>query len=178
MFRLNIPTFKRPFLIIGVPPNEGILLLTANLKAKRFRHGLKFNPKLDDLGIISRRVVTTAGVNYMRDDFAAAAGAADITNFKYHASGTGTVAEAIGDTALGTEVEATRSTGTQVAYATKQYQSVAAIAYTTNRAITEHGLFSAATTGTLWDRSVFTAINVVNLDSIQFTYTLSISDNG
>lgn len=177
MFKINLPIFKQRFLLIGVPPSESILFMNSELKARRRRRGIAYNPKLDNFGIVGRRSITTAGVNYMRDDLSAAAGGADITNFKYHGSGTGTVAEAIGDTALGTEVE-TRSTGTQVAYASKQYQSVATIAYTGTRAVTEHGLFSASTSGTLWDRTVFTAINVVNGDSIQFTYTLTLNDGG
>ncbi len=131
-----------------------------------------------DLGCVGRRVVTTAGVNYMRDDFAAAAGAADITNYKFHACGTGTTAEAIGDTALVTDSGVARVTGTQVAFASKQYQSVATMAFTGALAITEHGIFSASTAGTLWDRTVFAAINVANGDSIQFTYTLTIADGG
>lgn len=131
-----------------------------------------------DLGCVGRRVVTTAGVNYMRDDFAAAAGSADITNFKYHDSGTGTTAEAIGDTALVTATGDARVVGTQDNSVAKQYKSVATISYTTTLAITEHGLFSASSSGTLWDRTKFSAINVVSGDSIQFTYILSISDGG
>lgn len=131
-----------------------------------------------DLGCVGRRVVTTAGVNYMRDDFAAAAGSADITNFKYHDSGTGVAAEAIGNTALGTPTGDARVVGTQDNSVAKQYKSVATLPYTATLAITEHGLFSASTTGTLWDRTVFSAINVVSGDSIQFTYILSISDGG
>jgi len=49
---------------------------------------------------------------------------------------------------------------------------VGTISYTTTKAITEHGLFNAATAGTLLDRTVFTVINVVSGDSIQFTYEL------
>jgi hypothetical protein len=131
-----------------------------------------------DLGCIGRRVVTTAGVNYLRDDMAAAAGSADVTNFKYHDSGTGTGAEAIGDTALGTPTGDARVIGTQDNSVAKQYKSVATLSYTTTLAITEHGLFSASTTGTLWDRTKFSAINVGSGDSIQFTYILSISDGG
>ena len=131
-----------------------------------------------DLGCIGKRVVTTAGVNYMRDDFAAAAGAADITNFKYHDSGTGTVAEAIGDTGLGTPTGDARIVGTQDNSVAKQYKTVATVPYTATLAITEHGLFSASTVGTLWDRTKFAAINVVSGDSIAFTYILSISDGG
>jgi len=39
--------------------------------------------------------------------------------------------------------------------------------------VTEHGLFNASSAGTLMDRTVFSAINVVNGDSIQFTYELT-----
>ena len=93
-------------------------------------------------------------------------------------SGTGVVAEAVGDTALGTEVE-TRETGTQSEPAAAQYRTVATHTYAATFAITEHGVFSQlAVGGTLWDRSVFAAINVVNTDSIQFTYTLTSNSGG
>lgn len=137
-----------------------------------------------DLGCLGKRVVTTAGVNYLRDDFAAGAGGADISLFKYHGCGTGSVAEAIGDTALGAECttvlnpDSTRGVGTQVNSTAKTYQTVATLTFDGAAAITEHGIFSAASAGTLWDRTVFTAINVASGDSIQFTYTLTISDGG
>jgi hypothetical protein len=130
------------------------------------------------LGCIGKRVVTTAGVNYLRDTFAAHAGTADIQNFKFHACGTGVVAEAIGDTALGTDSGVARVTGTQVNSTTKVYQTVATMSFAGTLAITEHGIFSASTAGTLWDRTVFAAINVSSGDSIQFTYTLTITDGG
>ena len=129
-----------------------------------------------DLGCIAKRVVTNAGVTYMRDDFNDAAG--DINAFNFHDSGTGAVAEAVGDTALGTPAGPARVAGTKSTPAGNQYRTVATIAYTATLAITEHGLFSASTAGTLWDRSVFAAINVVNGESIQFTYTLTINAGG
>lgn len=135
------------------------------------------------LGTLSKRVVTTAGVNYLRDSFAAHASSHDVQNFKYHDSGTGTTAEAIGDTALvtptGTPSAATA--GTQDNSVAKTYKSVATITYSGSLAITEHGLFDGATRATpyiLWDRSVFAAVNVASGDSIQFTYTLTINDGG
>lgn len=137
-----------------------------------------------NLGCIGKRVVTTAGVNYMRDDFNAATGGADIGNFKYHACGTGAVAEAITDTALGAECttalnpDSTRAVGSQSGATSKTYVTVGTLTFDAGAAITEHGLFSAASAGTLWDRTVFAAINVVAADSIQFTYTLTISDGG
>ena len=125
---------------------------------------------LEDKGVVCRRVVTTAGVNYLVDAFQ---NTVEIEDFKYHGSGTGSVAEAVGDTALGAEVE-TRATGSQAEGATANiYKTIGTIAYTATRAITEHGIFSAASVGTLWDRSVFASINVVNCDSIEFTYQLT-----
>lgn len=132
-----------------------------------------------DLGCLGRRVVTTAGVNYIRDDFANGAGSADISLFKFHDSGIGTTAEAIGDTALVTPTGDARVTGTQDNSVAKTYKSVATISYAANKAVTEHGLFTASSAGTLLDRTVFAAINVVGgSDSIQFTYTLTIADGG
>lgn len=161
-------------LLYGIWNGDGLVSYTGELRATVRRA----DGSVEDLGVLSRRVVTTAGVNYMRDDFNAATGSADITNFNYHACGTGTTAEAIGDTALVTDSGVARVAGTQSAPASKQYRSVATMSFTSTLAITEHGLFSASTAGTLWDRSVFTAINVVSGDSIQFTYTLTINDGG
>src|SRR5581483_2481995 len=138
---------------------------------------IRTNGRILNLGCISKRVVTTAGVNFLRDDFAGAG--SDISTFKYHASGTATGAEAVSDTALGTEVtDNARTAGTQDNSVSKHYKSVGTISYTGAHAITEHGLFSAVSSGTLWDRSVFSAVNVANGESIQFTYDLTISDGG
>lgn len=129
-------------------------------------------------GIISRKMVTTAGVNAIRD---ALIGTFTLSNFKYHAAGTGTTAEATGDTLLVTEVES-RVAGTQVSAGAGAYQSVATIPFTATRTITEHGLFSVVTSNTitLLDRSMFSgsSIGVVNGDSIQFTYTITFSAGG
>lgn len=130
--------------------------------------------RVEKLGIVSHRVVTTAGVNFIRDAFRNTV-EAELMN--YHASGTGTTAEAVGDTALVTEI-ATRVAGTQTAGGAGAYVTTATIPYTTTSAVTEHGIFSASSAGTLLDRSVFTAVNVVNGDSIQFAYTLTFSAGG
>jgi len=46
-------------------------------------------------------------------------------------------------------------------------------------ASTEHGIFSAASAGTLWDRSKFTAINLVaGSDSLQTQYDMTASAGG
>jgi len=123
-------------------------------------------------------IVTTAGVNYMATDFASGGVTPTISGFKFHASGTGNTAAAVGDTAMQTDSGVARVSGTPSNPSANQYRSVATMAYTSTLAITEWGLFSASTSGTLWDRRVFSAINVVNGDSIQFTYTLTVNNGG
>ncbi len=97
----------------------------------------------------------------------------------FHDSGTGTVAATSTDAGLGTQAgPATRATGAQSNPATNQYKSIGTIAYVSSLAITEWGLFSASTAGTMWDRRVFGAINVISGDSIQYTYSLTINAGG
>lgn len=131
-------------------------------------------------GVVSRRVVTTAGVNFLVDDWDD--GSTSIANFNYHASGTGTTAAAITDTALETEATADtdRATGTKSQPSANILQSVGTQTYTGTVAVTEHGLLSSATegAGTLWDRHVFTALNVVATDQIQWTYQVTFPAGG
>lgn len=132
------------------------------------------------LRVNDRGIVTTAGVNYMASDFASGGVTPTISGFKFHASGVGTTAAAVGDTTIQTDPTPApaRVSGTASNPAANQYRSVATIAYTGTNAITEWGLFSALTAGTLWDRRVFAAINVVSGDSIQITYTLTVNNGG
>jgi hypothetical protein len=124
-----------------------------------------------ELGLVSTKAVTDAGVAYLVD---ALQGTTEPENLKYHASGTGTTAEAAGQTALVTEV-ATRTAGSQTEGATANiYKTVAVIAYSASFAITEHAVLSASSVGTMLDRSVFSAINVDSGDSIEFTYELTL----
>lgn len=126
-------------------------------------------------------LITDEGVAYMADDFNNADGGADISLFNYHDSGTGTNAAAVGDVDLQTPAgPTTRATGTPSNPSANQYRSVGTITYAGALAITEWGLFTTAarTTTVLWDRRVFSAINVGASDSIEFTYTLTISSGG
>lgn len=157
----------------------GCRVLTAAVKAPTSitpvgrLYATKVSPdgSTEDLGLISTKVVTDAGVNAIVQGFLAAF---TIANFNFHASGTGTTAEAASQTALVTEV-ATRSSGAQTVGASNNiYRTVATITYGASLAITEHGIFSASSVGTLLDRSVFAAINVISGDSIQFTYELTL----
>lgn len=132
---------------------------------------------ITDYGLLGRRVVTTAGVTYLAADMAG--GASDINLFKFHGYGTGTTAEASGDTALVTEltteyaVNSTRPTGSQTS-STNTYTTVGTLTPDSGGtlAITEHGIFSATSSTTLWDRTKFTAVNLDSTagDSLQTTY--------
>lgn len=131
----------------------------------------KANGDKINYGVVGRRVVTTAGMNYIVDELQSSAG---IANFKYHDCGTGGTAEAAGDTALITPYGGARTSGTQAEGASANiYKSAGTIAFTTTKAVVEHGLFSASSAGTLLDRTVFSAINVNNGDSIAFSYEIT-----
>jgi hypothetical protein len=137
---------------------------------------VKANGETVNYGVLSRRVVTTAFVNFVVDQLQTETSV--FGDYKFHDSGVGTTAENITDTAMETTDGESRATGTQTESAANAYRSVGTISYTTTKAITEHGLFNDASAGTLMDRSVFSAINVVNGDSIQFTYTLTLTAGG
>ena len=134
---------------------------------------------VDELGLMSLRVVTTAGVNYIVDAFA---NTTELENLKYHGYGTGATAEAAADTALVTELttqyatDNTRPTGTTTEGASANiYRTVATLSPDASVAITEHGVFSATTAGTLLDRSLFSAVNLTSADSLQTTYDLTLT---
>lgn len=136
-----------------------------------------------DLGVLSNRVVTTAGVGFIVDAWQ---NSVELENMKYHGVGTGTNAEAASDTALQTESttilnpDSTRATGTQSEASATAIQSVATVTFDGSGAITEHGILSQSATGggVLWDRSIFSAINVVNGMTIVFTYTCTFTGGG
>lgn len=158
----------------GVPIAKTFGLMTAigELRAiKLGRDGIA-----TDHGVVDRRVVTTAFCAYMVDQMQTET--STWGDFKYHDSGVGTTDPAVGDTGIETTDGESRATGTQTEGTSVQYRSVATISYTTTKAITEHGLFNDASAGTLLDRSEFAAINVVNGDAIQFSYTLDVVAGG
>lgn len=150
----------------------GVLYAVGELRAiKTYADGRR-----EDYGVISRHSVTTAFVNFVVDQLQTETSV--FGDFKFHDSGVGTTAENITDTGIETTDGEARATGTQTETSANIYRSVGTISYTTTKAITEHGLFNDATTGTLMDRSVFSAINVVNGDSISYTYSLTVSAGG
>ena len=131
-------------------------------------------------GVVSYRVVTDVGVAFIVDAWD---NTVELEIMNYHGCGTGGTAEAAGDTALVTESttalnpNSTRATGTQSQPAANQYRSTGTLTFDASAAITEHGLFSVSSTGSgvLFDRSLFSAINVASGDSIQFQYTATLT---
>lgn len=139
----------------------------------------------EDLGCIGTKCVTTAFVNLLVDAMQNVSGApALLAAFKYHYSGEGTTGSQITDTALESPYHPTPdqagAVGTQLEGATANvYKSVGTITYHASKAITEHGIFNVSNYGaTLLDRTTFTAINVVDDDSITFTYQLTMTAGG
>lgn len=133
---------------------------------------IRANGSISDLGILSTKVVTDAFVNYVVDQLQSSTGG--IANFRYHGSGIGGAAELQTQTTLSSEV-GTRANGTQQEGASANiYKTVGVVNYSASFAIVEHGLFRAASSDVMADRSVFAAINVGVGDSIEFTYELTL----
>lgn len=99
--------------------------------------------------------------------------------------GTGATAANVTDTALQTEVTASggAASGVHVVAAATASRTTTTVTNDTARfvgtvsitgtiAITESGVFNATTNGTLLARQVFSAINVVNGDSVQYTWDI------
>jgi hypothetical protein len=102
--------------------------------------------------------------------------------FTYIATGTGTTAAAAGDTALQTELAASglsraNSTASRVTTSVTNdtAQLVNTFTVTGTVAVTESGVLNAASVGTLLCRQTFSAINVVNGDSLQITWKVQFS---
>lgn len=97
--------------------------------------------------------------------------------FTYIAVGTGTTAAAAGNTALETEItdsglERANSTASRVTttQTNDTAQLVNTFTVTGTKAVTESGVLNAGAAGVLLCRQVFSAINVVNGDSLQVTW--------
>jgi hypothetical protein len=139
--------------------------------------------RIEDYGVVGRKVVTDVGVGYIVDAFQ---NIVELENMKFHGLGTGTTAESAAQTALVTELTTeytgdVRATGTTTEGATANiYRTVATntLDGTPGAALREHGVFSASTVGVLLDRTLFSAITLSSGDALQSTYELSMSSGG
>lgn len=155
----------RTFPLLGIPA------LLSELQIKVLRK----DGSIEDYGVVGRRVVTTVGVGAIAAAFNSLF---TLSNFNYHDAGTGTNAAVIGDTVLQTPWGGARSAGTQSNPSNGLYRSVATITFNNTFAITEWGIFSASSVGSLLDRFVFAALNVVSGDAIQGTFTITFTAGG
>ena len=161
---------------LGIPSFYGALFLEK-------RNGA--DGSILPFGLASVAVVTTAGVNFIVDAFQ---NLVELENMKYHGFGTGGSAEAVGNTALTTELttqyvsDNTRPTGSQTENGANVYRTVATLDPDADVAITEHGIFDQAANsgGTLLDRSLFSAINLTGAtgDTLQATYDFTVTSGG
>lgn len=189
----NVPNIWRGWWRIRVARALGIPTFYGELKASVLRCTCDVrgqhpgqrcpNGRWLNYGTVSYRVITDAGVAYIVDAFQ---NTTELENLKYHGLGTGTTAEAATQTALVTELtteynpNSTRATGTTAETSANIYQSVATNTVDAAAAVTEQGLFSQAATGggTMFDRSVFSVINLASGDSLQTTYLGTFSSGG
>lgn len=117
-------------------------------------------------------VVVTVGKNYLAD-WLTQATQADYF-MRYIALGTGTNAANASDTALQTELS-TRVAGT-LTPSSNVWQNVASFGPGVDTgAITESGIFSASTSGTMFARQTFAVINKGAGDSLQVTWQITFS---
>ena len=154
----------------------GVTTMTSHLYAKV----RKADGSVIDYGCLGRHTITTVGKGFVVDAWQ---NSVELEVMKYHGVGTGTTAAAAGDTALETESttalnpDSTRATGSLTEASATVFQTVGTVTFDASAAITEWGLLSQAATGggVLFDRQVFSALNMVSGDSIQFTYNLTVS---
>lgn len=138
-----------------------------------------------DLGLMSCRVVTDAGVGFIVDAFQGLVTASDM---RYHGLGTSSTAESATDTALLSELttqyatDNTRATGSlgEKSGDAKTFETVATNTVDASATITEHGVLSNASVGSgvLIDRSVFTGVPLVSAESLATTYQFTLPSGG
>lgn len=167
-------------------------VIESSLRAKAirglglFQKGLipRHEVQVEDHGLVSVRVVTDVGVGFIVDAFQ---NLVELEIMKFHGIGTGSTAEAAGDTALVTELtteynpNSTRATGTTTESAANIYQTVATNTLDSGTpALREHGVFSASAAGVLLDRSVYASITLTgaNGDALQTDYRLTFTSGG
>lgn len=140
--------------------------------------------RVEDYGIVSTKVVTNNGVGFIVDAFQ---NLVELEIMKFHGIGTGSTAEAAGDSALVTELtteynpNSTRATGTTSETSSNIFQTVATNTLDSGTpALREHGVFSASSAGVLLDRSVYAAINLDGTlgDALATDYRLTLTAGG
>lgn len=135
---------------------------------------------LTDFGLASLRVITDTGVAFIVDAWQ---NLVELENMRFHGTGSGGTAESQAQTALVTEFTSqlnpdnTRATGDLAEGATGNiFKTTGVNTYDATVAVTEHGLFSQAATGggVMFDRSLFSAVNLASGDSLSTAYSCTL----
>jgi hypothetical protein len=119
-----------------------------------------------------KNLVVTTGKSYiasrMKDATATAMG--------YMELGTGTTAAAVGDTTLQAAISGSRVTLASTTVTANAIAYVASFpAGTGTGAVTEAGIFNAASAGTMLCRTVFSVVNKGAADAMSITWTITVS---
>lgn len=123
--------------------------------------------------LAGKNVVVENGKEFLASFLNSAATAASTFLMRYIAIGTDSTAEAVSNTALGTEVS--RHTGTVTYTSGALYEVVATFAAGSGTgAIVEYGLFSANTGGTMFSRDTESVINKGASDTLTVTTKITV----
>jgi hypothetical protein len=122
----------------------------------------------------SHNVIVTNGKEFLASYLQSAVAAAATFTMRYIGLGTDSTAEAVGNTALGTEVGRHSGTVSYISGAIYQVKATFATGSGTG-AITEYGLFSSNTNGTMMGRVTSAVVNVGASDTLTVTYQLILS---
>ncbi len=123
----------------------------------------------DEIVQETENLVVTAGKNWVADRMNNAN-----TVMTHMAVGTGTTAAAAGNTALVTETDRNALTSTTVTDNAVAYVATWAAGDAT-AALTEAGIFDAASSGDMLARTVFSVVNKGAADSMTITWTITVS---
>lgn len=123
---------------------------------------------------INHNLVVTVGKTYLAAWLAAASQAGKFMS--YVGLGTSTTPAASGDTALGSELAGggyARQVGALTSLSNVWTNTVTFSPGVATGAVTEAGLFSAVTSGTLFAHQVFSVYNVAAGDTLQITWSVT-----
>ena len=138
-----------------------------NLSMRHFRDGKVIGERS-----LGHNLVVDDGLEYIVDCWQ---NSVEMETMKYHDTGEGVTGAAAGNSAMESATGFTRATGSTTETSAKVFKSVGTVSCTGTKAITEWGIFSASTGGVLGARNTFSAINVVNGDSCEFTWEATLS---
>ncbi len=131
---------------------------------------------MENVGLVSRGKVTVEFRDFQVDQLVAET--SEWGDFKFHRPGTTATAEDNTDTTLAADAGLT-ATGTQLEGATADiYKSVATVTADATETWNEHVINSqtGAGGGILMDRSLISPdVSVVNLDTVEFTYQMTVN---